>query len=99
MEKKIAHYDLKKIKELIKNDKYKITNSARISYIGLGLCDEEALDIVLNLNTKEFYKSMTSYLNNKIWQDVYRKDTKNLKLYIKLQINEDAIIISFKERS
>ncbi len=99
MEKKKAHYDLDAIKKLIRNNKYKITNSARVNYLRLGFCDDRALEIVLSLNGKDLHKSMTSYHNNKIWQDVYIKIEENLKIYIKLQIVEEAIIISFKEKT
>ena len=53
----------------------------------------------MNLTNKNLYKSMTTYQNNKIWQDVYFQKINNHELYIKLQISEQAIIISFKERT
>ncbi len=99
MEKGSAHYDLQEIKNLIKNDEYRITNSARVSYAELGLCDEDVLEIIASLKPNELYKSMTSYRNHKIWHDVYIKKLDKLSLYIKLQIYEKAIIISFKERT
>ena len=99
MEKKIAHYSLESIKNLLKEDKYFITRTARVDYIGLGFDDEDVIEIILNLTNKNLYKSMTTYQNNKIWQDVYFKKMNELELYIKLQISEQAIIISFKERT
>ena len=41
---------------------------------------------------------MTTYYDVKIWQDVYHVDVQSINLYVKLQIHDDAIIISFKER-
>jgi len=53
----------------------------------------------MSLVNQDLYKSMTSYSDNKIWQDVYYKNIDTLELYIKLQITEKAIVISFKERT
>ena len=99
MEKKVAHYSLELIKKLISEDKYFITRSARVDYVNLGFDDEDVIDIILDLNNKNLYKSMTTYHDNKIWQDVYFKKINKLELYIKLQISEQAIVISFKERT
>lgn len=97
MEKKVAHYNLDSIKELVKNNHYYITGSARTSYTNLGFTDDDVIEIIMSLSSSNLYKSMTSYHSNQIWQDVYHKTVKQTKLYIKLQINEKAIIISFKE--
>jgi len=99
MEKKIAHYSLFAIKDLIQDEQYFITRTARVDYVALGFEDDEVIDIILSLTNKNLYKSMTTYQNNKIWQDVYFKKINNIELYIKLQISEQAIIISFKERT
>ena len=99
MEKRIAHYSLESIKKLIHDKSYRITGSARIDYTALGFSDDEVIDIVLSLLPKDLYKSMTTYHDNKIWQDVYSKYVSNINLYIKLQITQEAIIISFKERT
>ena len=53
----------------------------------------------MSLLNKDLYKSMTTYHDNKIWQDVYYKTIDNIDLYIKLQISDKAIVISFKERT
>ena len=97
MEKRVAHYSLESIKILIEQNRYIVTSSARVSYTELGFEDNEVLDIIKSLKPSDLYKSMTSYHNSKIWQDVYHSRSKGINLYIKLQINEDAIVISFKE--
>lgn len=99
MEKKIAHYHLNEIKELIAKNKYVVTLSARQSYTALGLDDHEVLSVIDNLESKDLYKSMTSYQNHQIWHDVYHSSYNGIELYIKLQVREDVIIISFKERT
>ena len=99
MEKKTAHYSLDTIKTYIHNENYFVTQTARQNYFSLGLDDDEVIEIIMGLKPKNLYKSMTSYFDHKIWHDVYHKDYFGLKLYIKLQINKNAIIISFKERT
>ncbi len=99
MEKRVAHYSLDSIKKLIADNQYFITQTARIDYVSLGFCDDEVLDVINHLESKDLYKSMTSYNNSTIWQDVYYTKAKNVDLYIKLQITQNAIIISFKERT
>ena len=99
MEKRISHYSLSMIKELIAKKKYVVTLSARQSYTALGLEDDEVLKVIDNLNTIDLYKSMTNYNNHLLWQDVYHSSYNGIELYIKLQVKEDAIVISFKERT
>ena len=99
MEKRIAHYSLDAIKRMIQENNYMVTLSARQTYTELGLSDDEVLEIIGKLKASNLYKSMTSYHNHKIWHDVYHSSYRGIELYIKLQIKENAIIISFKERS
>ena len=87
------------IKELISKKKYVVTLSARQSYTTLGLEDDEVLRVIDDLKPANLYKSMTSYNNHKLWHDVYHSSHKGFELYIKLQVKEDVIIISFKERT
>jgi motility quorum-sensing regulator/GCU-specific mRNA interferase toxin len=53
--------------------------------------------IVLTLTPKDFYKSMTTYSDNTIWQDVYRPTTEYGDIYLKLTVVDDVLIVSFKE--
>lgn len=98
MEKRVAHYSLDLIKKLIKKECYRITGSAYKDAVSLGFEEVDILEVILNLSPKELYKSMTTYYDVKIWQDVYHVDVQSINLYVKLQIHDDAIIISFKER-
>ena len=99
MEKRVVHYSLQTIKELISKKRYFVTLSARQSYIELGLSDDDMLDVIDKLTTNNLYKSMTSYNNHLLWHDVYHSKFEDIELYIKLQVKENAIIISFKERT
>ena len=46
-------------------------------------------ECVLKLELKDFYKSMTTLYDSKIWQDVYRPNIKAAAAYVKVQIVDD----------
>ena len=50
------------------------------------------------LTSADFYKSMTTQADHRIWQDVYHPKTANsANVYLKLTIIDDVLIVSFKE--
>lgn len=54
--------------------------------------------VVLALKTTDFYKSMTTHADHRIWQDVYHARTaRDEGVYLKLTVIDDALIVSFKE--
>jgi motility quorum-sensing regulator/GCU-specific mRNA interferase toxin len=53
--------------------------------------------VVASLTMKDFYKSMTTYADHTIWQDVYRPKTSAGDVYLKLTVIDDVLIVSFKE--
>ena len=55
------------------------------------------LKVVLNTKSGDFYKSMTTYADHKIWQDVYHSRTTAGNVYLKLTVIDDVFIVSFKE--
>ena len=65
--------------------------------MNLGFDAEEILDVVSNLTGADLYKSMTSHAVHKVWHDVYRVQTDNGQVYLKLTILENLLIVSFKE--
>lgn len=99
MEKRVAHYNLDLIRALINKENYRITGSAFRDAMALEFDEDDILEVVLKLSPKELYKSMTTHNDNKVWQDVYYATLQKKERYVKLQINEDAIVISFKERT
>ncbi|WP_435549792.1 type II toxin-antitoxin system MqsR family toxin [Desulfobacterium sp. N47] len=85
MEKRKPHYDLNKFKELFCSVETRfITAAARKGAVTMGYMDEEGIIAVINrLCSEHFYKSMTTHVNHKIWQDVYRyQDDEDNDLYI-----------------
>jgi motility quorum-sensing regulator/GCU-specific mRNA interferase toxin len=55
------------------------------------------LAVVTSLTMADFYKSMTTHADLKIWQDVYRPTTNVGEVYLKLTVVDDLLIVSFKE--
>lgn len=63
----------------------------------LGFTECQAIDVVMSLTPADFYKSMTTYADHMIWQDVYRPYTVCGQVYLKLTVIDDVLIVSFKE--
>ena len=53
--------------------------------------------VVKALTSTDFYKSMTTHADHRIWQDVYRTATSSGDVYLKLTVVDDVLIVSFKE--
>ena len=65
----------------------------------MGLTTSEMLDVIAGLSRGEFYKSMTTYADHRIWQDVYVAATPVEKdAYIKVTLRDGAPVIQFKEK-
>jgi motility quorum-sensing regulator/GCU-specific mRNA interferase toxin len=100
MEKKKAHYDLKAIQELVRNRGIgAFTATAKEGFLNMNLTDEEALAVILSLKNDMLYKSMTTHMDSRVWQDVYHASCPNGKTaYIKLTLRDGAVVIQFKEK-
>jgi len=97
MEKYTPHCPLRTVKVLLEAGKVRITTTALIGAEMLGLDFDMVVSIVMGLSERDFYKSMTSHNNHKIWQDVYRPITEAGEVYLKLIVIDDVLILSFKE--
>ena len=96
MEKLSPHYDLDAVRQLIEAGKVRSTFSALAGGAELGLNFEAILTAVLALTQKDFYKSMTTHADHRVWQDVYKPVTPAGAVYLKLTIVEELVIVSFK---
>ena len=65
--------------------------------MSLGLDFEGMLSVLTALTTADFYKSMTTHIDHRVWQDVYRPMTPVGEVYLKLTVVDDVLIVSFKE--
>lgn len=63
----------------------------------MGFRYSEMPAVVLALRPADFYKSITTYADRTIWQDVYRPKIPDGDVYLKLTVIEDVLIVSFKE--
>lgn len=97
MEKRTPHCPLARVKLLVESGKVRTTHTARAGAVALGLSYAEMLAVVLALRSSDFYKSMTTYADHRIWQDVYRPRTEAGDVYLKLTVIDDVLIVSFKE--
>jgi len=82
---------------LVEAGKVRTTHTARAGAVALGFSYAEMLDVVLALNPADFYKSMTTYADHTVWQDVYHPKTTAGDVYLKLTVIDDVLIVSFKE--
>lgn len=97
MEKRIPHCRLSFVKALIDQGKVRMTQSAIIGGRQLGFDADGILATVLALAPTDFYKSMTTHADHRIWQDVYHATTSVGGVYVKLTVIDDVLIVSFKE--
>ena len=71
MEKRTPHYPLAQVKEYVSMKGIEaFTMTARRNGFALGLTQAELVAVVLALTRIQFYKSMTSYHDHALWQDV-----------------------------
>jgi motility quorum-sensing regulator/GCU-specific mRNA interferase toxin len=97
MEKRTPHYNFSTVRRLVQDGKVHSTYSALAGAAALGLNFEGVLAVVLALTPKDFYKSMTTHADHTLWQDVYRPTTEAGKIYLKLTVAVELLIVSFKE--
>ena len=97
MEKKTPHCKLSVVKALIVAGKVRTTKTAREGAVALGFDFDAMMAVVMALTPADFYKSMTTHADHRLWQDVYRPMTPVGEVYLKLTVVDDVLIVSFKE--
>ncbi len=65
--------------------------------MALGFDFDNMLAVVAALTTSDFDKSMTTHSDHRVWQDVYHPVTTAGRVYLKLTVVDDLLIVSFKE--
>lgn len=96
MDKFTPAYDL----EAFKRSQFEIKRSAMLGAASLGFKQNDIYQAVSLMERKHFYKSMTSYQDYRIWQDVYHVPYRDIMLYIKFTKGTltDFTLLSFKEK-
>jgi len=60
---------------------------------------EDVVQVVQGMKRDQFYKSMTSFDDHRVWQDVYHVPWNDLVLYVKLTVDDlGRLILSMKEK-
>ncbi len=72
MEKRNMTYDLSAIKLALSSvKKLRITTTALKTARAIGFSQQDIVDAVQQIKRKDFIKSMTTYADHRVWQDVY----------------------------
>jgi motility quorum-sensing regulator / GCU-specific mRNA interferase toxin len=85
------------VRTLIEDGKVRATVTALAGAVNIGADFESMIATVMALTMADFYKSMTTYHDHKLWHDVYRPVTPLGEVYLKLTVIDEVVIISFKE--
>lgn len=97
MEKHTPHSKLHIVKQMIDAGCVRSTRTALRDAAALGMDFNDMIDVVQLLTPKDFHKSMTTYNDHKVWQDVYKTNTTHGEVYLKITVIDDVLIVSFKE--
>jgi motility quorum-sensing regulator/GCU-specific mRNA interferase toxin len=100
-EKKTPHHNLEAIKAAFSTGKGQFTGVATRDAASLGYGTEQIAAIIQTMEKGQFYKSMTSNYDTKVWQDVYHVPHATGTLYVKFTDNDlltEFTLLSFKEK-
>lgn len=101
MEKHRPHFQLELVRLCAAApDAVRFTRTAFDNAADLKMGRSDMLAVLRNLTMTDFYKSMTTYNDNQIWQDVYRPVHLGTPLYVKLTLiaADNLLVVSFKRR-
>jgi len=100
VEKRRPHHDLAAVKGAVESlGVAAFTKTALDGGRAMGLTSGEMLTIIARLGSKNFFKSMTTHADYRVWQDVYHAPTPGGRdAYIKITLRDAAPVIQFKEK-
>jgi motility quorum-sensing regulator/GCU-specific mRNA interferase toxin len=100
VEKRSPHYDLARVQaDVARLGAAAFTKTALDGGRIMGLTTMEMLAVNASLTRHNFYKSMTTYADHRVWQDVYYAETPVRRdAYMKITLRDMAPVIQFKER-
>lgn len=85
------------VKAMIEAGNVRSTKSALMGGEAMGFGFDDIINVVMALTPIDFYKSMTTHTDHRVWQDVYRPTTSAGEVYLKLTVIDDVLIVAFKE--
>ena len=100
-EKRKPTYDLEAIKAVFSTVVgLKVTGSALRGAAALGFGSHEIVAVIQSIERHHFHKSMTSYGDHHVWQDVYYVPSEQGTLYVKFTTDAvtEFLLLSFKEK-
>ncbi|MFH1558336.1 MAG: type II toxin-antitoxin system MqsR family toxin [Pseudomonadota bacterium] len=101
MEKRRPTYDLEAIKLALGSvDRLAMTTAALRDATALGFDRGGIVETILGIERRMFFKSMTTFADHRVWQDVYHVPARGLTLYVKFQADviTEFTVMSFKEK-
>ena len=101
MEKRKPTYDLDAFKTAASSlDRLSATGSAIRGAAAIGFGRQEIVATIRTMKRSQFYKSMTSHADHRIWQDVYHVPSEAGLLYVKFTADAvtEFLLLSFKEK-
>ncbi len=101
MEKKRPTYDLSAVQAVFASPAgLAITTSAFRDAVGLGFDRSAIVHVVQSMRRGMFVKSMTTFSDHRVWQDVYHVPADDLVLYVKFQADTvtEFRVMAFKEK-
>jgi motility quorum-sensing regulator / GCU-specific mRNA interferase toxin len=94
-------YDLEAIKAAIGSvETLAVTTSALRDAAALGFDRNGIVEVIHSITRSMFFKSMTTFADHRVWQDVYHVPARGTMLYVKFQADvlAEFTIMSFKEK-
>jgi len=101
MEKRRPTYDLEAIKAALGSvETLSMTSSALRDATILGFDRMAVVETIAGIERRMFYKSMTTFADHRVWQDVYHVSARGMVLYVKFQADvvTEFTVMSFKEK-
>jgi motility quorum-sensing regulator / GCU-specific mRNA interferase toxin len=101
MEKKRPTYHLEAIKAALGTvNSLAMTSSALRDALALGFDRQGVVETIAGIRPAMFYKSMTTLIDHRVWQDVYHVPANGYILYVKFQADviTEFTVMSFKKK-
>jgi motility quorum-sensing regulator / GCU-specific mRNA interferase toxin len=100
-EKRKPTYDLEAFKAAFSSvERLRVTTTAVRTATALGFGRPDIVATIQTMQRSQFNKSMTSYRDHRVWQDVYYVPSPAGTLYVKFTADTVAefLLLSFKEK-
>jgi motility quorum-sensing regulator / GCU-specific mRNA interferase toxin len=100
-EKRKPSHDLKAFKAAFSSvERLNATESAIRTAIVIGFNRDDIVATIQTMQPSQFTKSMTSYADHRVWQDVYHVPSSAGVLYVKFteHVVTEFLLLSFKEK-